>query len=60
MNWQQITFSHDDIEGTSAPMKVGILATINPQGEPHLSLISSLRANTENQLVWGQFTEGTQ
>ena len=58
MNWKQTTFSQDDIEGTSAPMKVGILATVNPQGEPHLSLISSLRANTENQLVWGQFTEG--
>lgn len=58
MNWKQTTFSLDDIEATSAPMKVGILATVNPQGDPHLSLISSLRANTENQLVWGQFTEG--
>jgi hypothetical protein len=58
MNWKHTTFSKDDIKATSAPMKVGILATINPLGEPHLSLISSLRANTENQMVWGQFTEG--
>lgn len=58
MNWELKEFSSTDIADTSAPMKVGILATINPQGKPHLSLISSIRANTFQQLVWGQFTEG--
>ena len=32
MNWQQITFSNDDIEGTSAPMKVGISGNCQSSG----------------------------
>jgi hypothetical protein len=38
--------------------KVGLLATLDPQGRPHLSLISSLSAKGSQGLVWGQFTEG--
>jgi hypothetical protein len=35
-----------------------LLATLNPAGLPHLTLISSFMAPTPDQLVWGQFTEG--
>jgi hypothetical protein len=38
--------------------KVGLLATLDPQGRPHLSLITSLSAKGSRGLVWGQFTEG--
>jgi len=38
--------------------KVGLLATMDPRGRPHLSLITSLSAKGSRGLVWGQFTEG--
>jgi len=52
------TFSQADIEALEPTMKVGLLATVNPEGLPHLTLISSLRANTPTQMIWGQFVEG--
>jgi hypothetical protein len=51
-------FSADDIKALQPTMKVGLLATLNPEGLPHLTLISSLQANTPDQLIWGQFVEG--
>ncbi len=41
-----------------AEAKIGLLATVNPEGLPHISLISSLQAKDETQLIWGQFSEG--
>ncbi len=38
--------------------KIGLLATIDPNGLPHISLITSMRAKTPQRLMWGQFTEG--
>jgi Pyridoxamine 5'-phosphate oxidase len=52
------TFSASDIEGLSPAMKVGLLATVNDEGQPHLTLLSSLRAAAPTQLTFGQFTEG--
>ena len=52
-------FSPDDIQALEPMMKIGLLATINNEGHPHLTLISSLRANSPSQMVFGQFTEGT-
>ena len=51
-------FSPDDIRAMEPALKIGILATVNNDGLPHLTLISSLRANTPTQMTWGQFTEG--
>jgi hypothetical protein len=51
-------FSPADIEALRPMMKVGLLATCNPDGLPHVTLISSLQANTPTQLIWGQFAEG--
>lgn len=51
-------FEDDEIEATEATLKVGLLATINEEGLPHLTLISSLRACSPTEVVWGQFTEG--
>jgi hypothetical protein len=39
-------------------MKIGLLATVNDRGLPHLTQISSLVASSPSQLVFGQFTEG--
>ena len=52
------TFSADDIPALEPALKIDILATVNDDGLPHLTLISSLRANTPTQMTWGQFTEG--
>jgi len=51
-------FSPEEIEAFSPTMKIGLLATVNPDGLPHLTLISSLQANSPTQMIWGQFSEG--
>ena len=52
------TFSESDIQGTQPAMKVGLLATITPEGLSHVTLLSSLMACGPTQLCFGQFTEG--
>jgi hypothetical protein len=52
------TFSESDIKSFEPEMKVGLLATVNEEGLPHLTLISTLQASSSTELVWGQFTEG--
>jgi hypothetical protein len=52
------TFSDADIEAFAPELKIGLLATVNPAGLPHLTLISSLSACSPTQVIWGQFTEG--
>ena len=51
-------FDEKDLATFEPTTKVGLLATVNPRGLPHLSLITTLQAKTPTQLVWGQFTEG--
>ncbi len=58
MTYTHTTFSEADIRSFEPAMKIGLLATVNPQGQPHLSLITTLKAASERQVVWGQFTEG--
>jgi len=60
MSEQQIytEFSSDDIQAMAPEMKVGLVATVNGAGLPHLTLLASLQANTSTQMTWGQFTEG--
>jgi len=38
--------------------KIGLLATVDPQGLPHVSLITSIQARSPVQLMYGQFSEG--
>jgi hypothetical protein len=52
------SFSETDIQNTQPAMKVGLLATVTPEGMPHVTLISSLMACAPAQLCFGQFTEG--
>lgn len=52
-------FSAEDIQKLLPAMKVGLLATVTPEGKPHLTLISTLMAASPKQVVWGQFIEGS-
>jgi hypothetical protein len=51
-------FSPADIQAHTVDMKVGLVATVNPQGLPHVTLISTLRGYAPDKMVWGQFSEG--
>jgi hypothetical protein len=51
-------FSTDDIQSLSASMKIGILGTVTPEGLPHLTMISTLKASSPDQMAFGQFIEG--
>jgi hypothetical protein len=51
-------FSEQDIESFKPEMKIGLLATINGEGLPHLTLISTIQASSPKELFWGQFSEG--
>ncbi|MCK4725083.1 MAG: hypothetical protein KAT29_04750 [Anaerolineales bacterium] len=52
------SFSSDDIQALSVPMKIGILGTVNGEGVPHLTMLSTLQASSSQILTFGQFTEG--
>lgn len=54
----QREFSPAEIEIFHADMKVGLLATVNEEGLPHITLIATLQAATPTTMVWGQFVEG--
>lgn len=51
-------FSEQDIESFKPEMKIGMLATVNSEGLPHLTLISTIQACSPTELFWGQFSEG--
>jgi hypothetical protein len=53
-----MAFSEDDMRAFEPAMKIGLLATINSQGQPHLTLISSLKASSSAVVTFGQFIEG--
>ncbi|MDR2741755.1 MAG: hypothetical protein LBB98_06325 [Treponema sp.] len=38
--------------------KIGLLASVAPDGYPHLALITSLGVKNKNTLMWGQFSRG--
>ena len=52
------TFSEADIESFKPEMKIGLLATVNAAGPPHITMISTLQANSPTGMFWGQFAEG--
>ena len=53
------TFSEEDIQSTRPELKIGLLATVTPEGLPHVTLISSLMACGPARMSFGQFVEGT-
>ena len=61
MNQKKVitSFSEEDMKNFEPTMKVGLLASVNPQGLPHITLLASMMAASPQELVWGQFTEGS-
>lgn len=53
------TFNPDEMKAFEPMMKIGLLATITPEGLPHITLLSTLKAADDTTMTWGQFTEGT-
>jgi hypothetical protein len=52
------SFSEEDIQSTRPELKIGLLATVTPEGLPHVTLLSSLMACGPARMCFGQFTEG--
>ena len=52
-------FSDDLIEFTQPEIMVKLVSTIDSRGWPHLTIITSNRAKSRDQIVWGQFFAGT-
>ena len=51
-------FDEKDLKEFEPEAKVGLIATVNPEGLPHITLITALQAKSITQLIWGQFCEG--
>lgn len=54
----QISFTDAEVHAFEPELKIGLLATINPYGLPHLTLLSTLKASGSHQVTFGAFTEG--
>jgi hypothetical protein len=54
----QTKFSAEDMQAFLPAEKVGLIASINFDGLPHISMITSLQANGPQQLIAGEFVSG--
>ncbi len=52
-------FSENDIEAMEPLEKLGLYATLNADGLPHITFVNSLMANTPTELIFGQFVKGS-
>ena len=50
--------SEADYEKMSADGKIGLVATIDEQGSPHITFLSSIQPLGDNQMTVGQFCDG--
>lgn len=50
--------SEEGIKFTQPDIMLKLVSTIDEQGRPHITLISSNRAISKDKIVWGAFTEG--
>jgi hypothetical protein len=55
---KKTAFDTADMTEFEPEAKVGLIATINKEGLPHITLITALQAKDPTHLIWGQFTEG--
>jgi hypothetical protein len=53
-----VQLPQEDMSAFEESAKIGLLATVDPQGLPHVSLITSIQAKSPQQLMFGQFSEG--
>lgn len=52
------SFNVKDMPEFEPEAKVGLIATVNPAGEPHITLITALQAKSPDTIIWGQFSHG--
>ncbi len=52
------SFSDQEMKAFEPAEKIGIVASINPEGRPHISLITSIMAPKPDQITLGQFCRG--
>jgi hypothetical protein len=52
------SFTEKEIEAFRPAEKIGLIASIDPEGMPHVSLITSIMAVSPTRLTLGQFCEG--
>ncbi len=52
------SFEPEDMPEFEPDAKIGLIATLNPDGLPHITLITALQAKTPSSMYWGQFSEG--
>jgi len=55
---ETVQLSQEDVSAFEESAKIGLLATVNPEGLPHVSLITSIQARGSAGLMFGQFSEG--
>lgn len=55
---QRNRFTDEDISALAPNEKVALVATINPGGLPHITLITSLQALTPDTMILGEFSRG--
>ena len=53
-------FKKDEQKAFEPAEKIGIVACVNPDGQPHVSLITSIMAPHPNPLTLGEFCRGAQ
>ncbi|MFZ5570803.1 MAG: pyridoxamine 5'-phosphate oxidase family protein [Thermodesulfobacteriota bacterium] len=56
---QQRTLNPEEIKAFMPAEKVGLVATVDPAGLPHITLITSIRAAGPGQLTLGEFCKGS-
>ena len=52
------TFTEEEFKAFAPAEKIGLVACINPEGDIHVTLITSLMAAGPRQLTLGQFSTG--
>lgn len=52
------TFTEDEIRKLEPAEKIGLLATVNGEGAPHITLITSIQPVSGDKLVFGEFSYG--
>jgi hypothetical protein len=52
------SFNESEIKSFSKSEKIGIVATINPDGLPHVTLITSIQAIAPEKMTLGEFCKG--
>ncbi|MEW6079985.1 MAG: hypothetical protein AB1724_19410 [Thermodesulfobacteriota bacterium] len=52
------TFTPQDIDAFKPAEKIGLVATVSPEGLPHITLITSIMACSPTQLTLGEFSKG--